>query len=323
MKTPSKKVGITLIVVSILTGSIMFISKIKENLFKKTQTITEKNLSIKVNTDSKNKDTDGDGLTDWEEALWKTDSKNKDTDGDETEDGQEIAQNRNPLIAGPNDKLIDDKEFYNNFSFGKTDENSLTANFAKTLFSNFATMQKDGSISEEESKELTQGLVGSTQKQITLPNNYKAEALNTFDPNDKAKLKEYGNNLVSIQIETLKKMTDDKTSEENLGVISSTYKNIASQLFLMPVPASQTNIHIQMVNNLDKIGIFIDEMKNSKKDPMAAMLLMPEYEKIRESQNLLTLQIANFIKQSGIIYSEGEYGLYLMKILEIKNENTE
>ena len=45
-----------------------------------------------------NKDTDNDGLKDWEEILWKTDPNNPDTDGDKTTDGEEIKLNRNLII---------------------------------------------------------------------------------------------------------------------------------------------------------------------------------------------------------------------------------
>lgn len=48
-------------------------------------------------------DTDGDGLFDWEEALWGTDALISDTDADGTSDGEEISLNRNPRKAGPGD----------------------------------------------------------------------------------------------------------------------------------------------------------------------------------------------------------------------------
>lgn len=50
-------------------------------------------------------DTDGDGLLDWEEALWGTDPKNKDTDRDGTSDGTEVSMHRDPKKAGPRDSL--------------------------------------------------------------------------------------------------------------------------------------------------------------------------------------------------------------------------
>ncbi len=52
------------------------------------------------------KDADGDGLADWEEALWKTDPQNPDTDGDGTKDGDEPKENRNPTVKGPDDSLL-------------------------------------------------------------------------------------------------------------------------------------------------------------------------------------------------------------------------
>lgn len=50
-------------------------------------------------------DTDGDGLLDFEEALWRTDPHNPDTDGDGTADGEEVRLHRDPRKAGPNDSL--------------------------------------------------------------------------------------------------------------------------------------------------------------------------------------------------------------------------
>ncbi len=51
------------------------------------------------------KDSDNDGLKDWEEALWKTDPQNQDSDGDGTPDGKEVAEGRNPAVPGPDDSL--------------------------------------------------------------------------------------------------------------------------------------------------------------------------------------------------------------------------
>lgn len=52
------------------------------------------------------KDTDGDGMKDWEEVIIRTDPNNPDTDGDGVPDGKETQQKRSPVKAGPDD-LID------------------------------------------------------------------------------------------------------------------------------------------------------------------------------------------------------------------------
>jgi len=50
-------------------------------------------------------DSDGDGLSNAMEALYKTDPRNADTDGDGYKDGDEVANGYDPLIKSPNDKI--------------------------------------------------------------------------------------------------------------------------------------------------------------------------------------------------------------------------
>jgi len=50
-----------------------------------------------------NRDSDGDGLRDWEEVVHRTDPNAPDTDKDGTLDGEEIKQGRDPLKPGPDD----------------------------------------------------------------------------------------------------------------------------------------------------------------------------------------------------------------------------
>lgn len=54
---------------------------------------------------SESKDTDNDGLKDWQEELFKSDPLNPDTDGDGYLDGEEINSGFNPLVKSPGDKL--------------------------------------------------------------------------------------------------------------------------------------------------------------------------------------------------------------------------
>lgn len=50
-------------------------------------------------------DTDGDGLSDYEETYWNTDFKNPDTDGDGFKDGEEVLSGHSPTKKGPDDFL--------------------------------------------------------------------------------------------------------------------------------------------------------------------------------------------------------------------------
>ena len=65
-------------------------------------------------------DTDGDGLTDVQEAILGTDPLNIDTDGDGLTDGQEVDSGTNPLLADTDGDGLDDA-----FEIGWTDPNSI------------------------------------------------------------------------------------------------------------------------------------------------------------------------------------------------------
>ncbi len=56
--------------------------------------------------ESQDKDTDNDGLKDWEEELYKTSIYDADTDNDGYLDGEEINSGHNPLVKAPGDEVF-------------------------------------------------------------------------------------------------------------------------------------------------------------------------------------------------------------------------
>jgi len=92
-----------LIAVFLAVGLLLFIGFYSKkgalsqiNIFGVRETVIE----------SQNKDTDNDGLRDWEEELLKTDPLNPDTDMDGYLDGEEINSGHNPLVKSPGDKQV-------------------------------------------------------------------------------------------------------------------------------------------------------------------------------------------------------------------------
>lgn len=104
-KISLKKLPIVPVLVAIFLaiGLILFISA-----YSKRGAFSQFNLwgGNEQIIESQNKDTDNDGLKDWEEELYKTDPNNPDTDGDGYPDGEEINSGHNPLIKAPGDKQM-------------------------------------------------------------------------------------------------------------------------------------------------------------------------------------------------------------------------
>lgn len=70
------------------------------NDFKKIENIRENFEKNKIVENKEYKDSDGDGLYDWQEVLYQTDIEKFDTDGDGVGDGNEVKNGRNPLVFG-------------------------------------------------------------------------------------------------------------------------------------------------------------------------------------------------------------------------------
>jgi len=103
MKLKIKNLPIATILLAIIfaIGILLFIGAYsKKDAFSQLSLWGGKETTI----ESQEKDTDNDGLKDWEENLYKTDSLNPDTDADGYLDGEEINSGHNPLVKGPNDQ---------------------------------------------------------------------------------------------------------------------------------------------------------------------------------------------------------------------------
>lgn len=126
-----KKARVVLVVLAVaLVGTVSFVF-FKNN--KKTAEIAKETLDHEGETLLALLDSDGDGLKDWEEAIYKTDSKNSDTDGDGAKDGDEIAENRDPKRAGPDD-ILHEKPAREISSYPLLEKISEKGNMTEALF---------------------------------------------------------------------------------------------------------------------------------------------------------------------------------------------
>lgn len=103
MKLSIKKLPLISIIVAIVLaiGLILFVGTYsKKGAFSKINIWGAKETTI----ESQNKDTDNDGLKDWQEDLYKTDPDNPDTDNDGYLDGEEVNSGHNPLVKAPGDE---------------------------------------------------------------------------------------------------------------------------------------------------------------------------------------------------------------------------
>jgi hypothetical protein len=278
----SKRVIVAIIVFVVLVGLAIVATQIKS-----APTKYENDLIVsEKQTEKLYKDTDNDGLKDWEEDLWKTDPNKPDTDGDGTNDFEEIRLGRNPLIKGPDDKL--DKETIDK-KINSSLESDLTETdkFSRELFAKYIAAQKSGNYKSVDYPGFLIETVANAEKgtiTILKETDFKkitetSEAIrnygNAFGKIIKEKEKEFPGNELQI-------LDDASTKGEKKEITAldkpiARYRAIREGLLTIDVPESLLKIHTKIVNLLEVMAVGIESMKFTLSDPVRAMSGMSMY----------------------------------------------
>ncbi len=207
------------------------------------------------------RDTDGDGLPDWEERLYGSDPLKKDTDGDGTSDGAEVRQGRDPTKANtakpgepPNDKLTRLQDIH--FATSSTD----ILGIKKEFFTKFLAKES------RQIRETTYlDLLGSFDAKKYRPQ-VEFVGLDVTSDSSIEGLRAYGNAFgVLIQKYTVRAhrtedeilndvaLTDLSTSTKSIALKelqlpAITYKNFADDLKSLKVPSTLAKPHLLIIN---------------------------------------------------------------------------
>lgn len=292
MRTPSNKVMYFFIFVVAVVTLIISYNAYQAKKPRPLEVAVEplKDLAIVVENQYSSADTDGDGLLDWEEALWNTNASAADTDKDGTSDGAEVALSRDPNTAGPNDTWNPNSYLDEYVSGIAIDTNSLTSRIARNLLV---------AVGQTDSPNIAQDLLAQIQSEIKRTTPVKQENLITFDSTDKEKMQIYANQLLSIYQEETTLVMISNPSDTNL--IITAYKNMASRLTAIPVPRDIGAAHTSFINNMINMAIFTDIIARAESDPIKMVAVIPELDKLINEQGVLLGQITGYLKSNGII----------------------
>ena len=300
---PSKKF-VFLMIGFVILGIIFFVAfhffSDKESFFssKPTQLQTQ-NATL---NDLLKKDSDGDGIPDWEEALWGTDP-NKTATFDGVPDRTYIENKRKELkLSNPTDA-------------GGVDQNSETAKFAQEFFASIAAMQQSGQIDSNTinnvSSALGQNIVNQTvldkytEGDLTLTKGDTTQDQEDYYVKAATLFEKYKTKGIGDELEITSGMAgagaSDKDSINKLNTIATAYEDFAKTLVLVPVPASLETYHLQIINNSNDTGIAVTNMTKIVADPVVGLSGLSEYQKYSEALILSVQDLETFLSVNGII----------------------
>ncbi len=292
---PSKKLSIFLVVTLVILGCFFVFYKYEDRKISYFLNLEKqkgvKNATNKIIQQTIKNDTDGDGLKDWEETLWKTDPINPDTDGDGTNDNNEILINRNPLIAGPNDSFDDKITSFNKETTNSLNNKPLTQTdlLSRELFAGYITLKQENQLGTDQEEQLINNLITKNiLTDIDSVKNYTLNDLSIIHDNGKETIQQYAtqidlilnpNTEIENDIVIVKEILETKNKQklQKIDLNIKIYENIQKELLSLPVPYEISTPHINAINALGNLISNATQMKQILNDPIAGLLNIKKY----------------------------------------------
>lgn len=332
-KLLNKKFILVFLSILLVVGGLILIYRLKDDNVDNNDSNVIKyqkdgnNEAETLLNNSSYKDTDNDGLKDWEEVLWKTNSDNSDTDEDGVIDGDEIKQNRNPLVAGPNDSF-DLKSPSSKTSIEKESNNLIQEEMSRSFYEYIKLKEEEGGgkLNESAQEELASRFMDIFTEEVV--NKYKESDIKISNDDTKEAIKNYGNELGSTvdkyriqenEIEIFQRIIQEMKDENmpndqrantlsKLGSIADLYSSAAKDMLKISVPVSFKKEHLDFMNNFENLAVSLKDMQMAYDDPIVTLRGLYNY--YIEAKNVYNTAISLESKfdSKGIVFNENEPG---------------
>ena len=254
------------------------------------------------------KDTDGDGLPDWQEALYGTDPSKAISNSYGIPDGQAAKEGKltpNTLSSQlPQDQNVD----VNTIPGSTAAAGSLTDQFSQEFLQEYVSASNGQPMTDEQQQALVTKLLGEfTQKAVTtLGSRYTIVSVHT-DPS--ASTLEYAGAVEDIlrahdvdadanqPIQLMDALIEknDASARPKLVALQKSYASIASDLVNVHVPPALAEDNLNLIQSFDTLAKATQIVANYEQDPLGVMgaltVYQPSSKKIVDTFNDLATKI--------------------------------
>lgn len=236
------------------------------------------------------KDSDSDGLPDWEESLYGTDPLNAQSVQTGLTDAEAVAQG----LVKP--RFVTEVSEQNRQNVTEdmpgvlAASNSVTDRFAQAFFKNYMATRGDGQPTEEQVLQFAESAVADLRTSNAPAQEYSISDVRT-GTGGAAAVKEY---IAAVEAAFLKFPTragspeleyvtlavtgGDTSSLDKARGIAQNYMRQADELMLIPVPPEARLMHLALANSVHALGVITENMAAMDTDPMLGMLGIIEYQ---------------------------------------------
>lgn len=262
----------------------------KQKFLKKNPSIVAGNQTIKELLD---KDTNGNGVSDWEEKLWGLDPAVLYTGGVANKDI--IETKKKSLNINPTSE--------------DTEGVSPTDKLARELFALTVTLGQSDEIDSETLKSIAQKLGDSVKAKTSI--SYTIKDIRAVSTTEES-LKKYSEDIIGviesfdrnsadidIVIESLQNADFSRLSE--LEKSSIAYKEYSKKLLTIPVPIGVVPYHLGIVNSFNGFGESFSYLSKIEDDGLSGLIGVAIYKAYNEKIVISLFNLEEYLKKYAII----------------------
>lgn len=242
-------------------------------------------------------DQDDDGLSDLVENVYKTKPDVADTDNDGVKDGQEVAEGRNPAVAGPNDKLADvplASEVLNTDTYTGKYLATLPADLAREQILDKTRVE---AFVEENRGELLPPLPAGTIKTSTASGKEAIQAyLDTISSTTNPKLKL----VASSQIEEAFRASSADPANSSIRDVKKSLESNFIELAAIEAPVEVAALHEKLLKATQALVTNVGLLENMSKDFVGGVIGAKNIELLGGEFNDIASKIGALEQQYGL-----------------------
>lgn len=276
------------------------------------------------------KDSDGDGLPDWEESLYGADPRVTDsfylgmTDGQAVSRGLVVPKAIAEIPMASSTASVD--------SESPPTEDSLTATFAKIFFSLYLSAKQssaDGNLSEQDMQNVASNALKSLSSSIAPSPDFKfakdlkisgsgVDAFKVFAISAEEVLSKRSSNARKSEVLYLQDAVEknDTVALSFISTIAKSYRESAIGLSILPVPTELKEVNLVLINALMRLSKITDDFTRVGDDPLTTILAIQQYPQAILSVGNAFIRISRVYADAGIEIPAGTPGASFVNLIK-------
>jgi hypothetical protein len=281
------------------------------------------------------KDSDSDGLPDWQEALYGTDPHVADSFHLGMSDGEAVARGlivpKADAEVGTSSSATDGSDIVDPSLPPAPAENTLTAQFAQLFFNNYlaARQNNDGEdLSESQLNDLANQTVASLTSTLKAAPDFKTkadltiipatpDAMLTFGKAAEAVMTKNTNDATTTDLNYLKSgvTSGDTTAYDKIRSMAKSFSGSAAGLAALPVPENLADADLMLINALMRMSGIDTDFAKVESDPLVTILALQQYQSVATALGQSFISIGKIYAASKVSVPAGAPGALFVNVI--------